>query len=131
MTPADEMRAAAKLLRERATDLTQGHWSYQPGPPCAEVVAEEGGWIIATSRHVEDDDLRWVALMSPSLAPLLVDWLETEANCHGAAQETGRAAADLVDSLPGAGEEKTTFTVVIDTSGPAHAFARAILASAS
>jgi hypothetical protein len=120
------MRAAAKLLRDRAAELTQGCWNYQPGPPRAEVVAEEGGWIIATSLHIEDDDLRWMALMSPALAPLLADWLETEASCAGIGESVGKDTSDLLDAIAKDPLE-LKLTVVADTAVPALAFARAIL----
>ena len=130
MKPAEELRAAAKLLRERAAELTQGAWKYQPGPPRAEVVAEEGGWIIATSLHIEDDDLRWMALMGPDKAELLAVWLETEASCAGLGETVGKDTSNLLDAIAKEPLELRV-TVVADTAVPALAFARAILGAAS
>jgi hypothetical protein len=81
MKPAEELRAAAAKLRELADLATGEPWRYEPGPPRAEVIAENGGWIICTSLHIEDDDLRWIALMGPDNTPGVAALLEHYAKC--------------------------------------------------
>jgi hypothetical protein len=135
VTPAEEMRAAAKLLRDRAQPCTQGPWRYSPGSQrndydTAEVIAEEGGWIVATSRNRYESDFVWIALMGPDKAELLATWLETEAHCVGVGDGVGEKTSDLLDAI--AGEPlKLSVTVVADTAVPALAFARAVLGGAS
>lgn len=117
LKPADELRAAAANLRKLASEITLGRWEYQPGPPQAEIVAEEGGWIIATSRHVEDSDFRWIALMGPDKADVLADLLDEAGNlahfadvmAGGSAEECSlsiseRAALRLARSILGQGQ---------------------------
>jgi hypothetical protein len=106
--PAAQLRAAAKLMRERATEAeTPGYESDHPGKPwCPE-------WTYTVVRHVsrnvdtdcsahpwdsenERDCNRWgrhagyhIAGMHPGVALAVADWLEAEA-----------AAADLVANDP-------------------------------
>lgn len=116
MSPVEELRAAAAQLRAMAADCAQGPWGYQPGPPQAEVVAEEGGWIIATSRHVEDDDdLRWIALMGPDKAAVLPAW-----GSHPGGIETPQIVRTVED----------TAKIVDHHFGLELAFARSILGGA-
>lgn len=69
----------------------------------------------------------WWALLSPeTAAPLLADWLETEAACIALVEDGKSAMPKLLEAIaPGAVDEDMTVTVV--TSGSALAFAQAIL----
>jgi len=67
-------------------------------------------------------------LVTPDLAQLLADWLETEAACIALVDDGKAAMPKLLDAIePGSADENTTFTVSVVTSGSALAFARAIL----
>ena len=77
-TPAEEMRAAAKLLRETGTVTTPGPWTtgHVPGvgwcvsnPTLSMCVAAEQGWL-------GEGDAAWIALAHPGLAEPLAQWLE-------------------------------------------------------
>lgn len=81
-TPSDQLREAATQLRELAVEATEGPWNYDPAygfGSTAEVVAENGGWIVVRGDHAEDSNLRWIAAMSPAVAEPLAAWLESVA----------------------------------------------------
>lgn len=144
MTPADELRAAAAKLREMAGAATQGTWTATPmyktaeGCRCMSCTDDKPwAWQIDVvdgpdsgdcffPMHINRPDAAWIALMGPDKAEMIAVWLETEAECIG-------AAADVMDTMPklmnsvGARPVETTMHVTIDTSGPALAFARAVL----
>lgn len=80
-TPADELRAAAALLRERATNATPGPWS-QTG-------IGDYGWTVSspTGALVDTDDsdqgradADFIALMHPGVGAALADWLDAVAD---------------------------------------------------
>lgn len=93
MSPADELRAAATLLRETANKATPGPWSASPvwsprsqatsavyslahptGTHASEVVPS----MLATPKRplVRPGDAAWIALMSPAVAEPLAAWLD-------------------------------------------------------
>ena len=59
-TPAEELRQAAKLMREQAQAATPGPWS-------------------AFAECHETPDAKYIAGMHPGVALAVADWLETEA----------------------------------------------------
>ncbi len=85
MTPADELRAAATLLRERAAKATSGPWADLPYLGGDVYIKEADGsyrFIAQTARHddaFQPDDACWIATMHPGLAEPLAAWLEVEA----------------------------------------------------
>lgn len=85
MTPAEELRAAAKLLRETAEQATPGPWG-------VESVASESIGVLSYPAHAfvatigvrtADEsvtaDAAWIALVSPALAKPLAAWLDSRA----------------------------------------------------
>ena len=119
MTPADEMRAAAKLLREKAAAATPGPWeieyAYQSDRPQAVFrmdPAEPDDLDMALGVGIMDEpaDNAWVALLGPDKAEPLACWLDvaarmTNIGCRMAGRESlsveQRAARDLVRSILG------------------------------
>lgn len=132
MTPAQELLTAAARLRTLAAAATPGPWTLTKNLQRNTRSHMQSTWTrpglapqsVKPSQH---SDYAWITLMGPDKAELLADWLETEAACLGAGEEAGNAMVDLVDSVAGQ-PAQTTFSITIDTSGPALAFARAILA---
>lgn len=82
MTAADELRAAAKKLRETASNAlgSDRPWRYAPGKP-SDSVRTESGWEIAYGD--DPSNLRWIALASPALAEPLADLLDDLADFVG------------------------------------------------
>jgi hypothetical protein len=86
MTPAEELRAAAALLREKATEATDGPWEieysyagdrpqalFRMNPDHPDDVDEALGVGVMD----EPADNVWVALMSPAMAEPMAAILET------------------------------------------------------
>ena len=95
-SPADELRQASSLMRERAKAATPGRWRYNPdkhfredgtcrfseavftGPPGKEAIA------VAITGETDDPqsmaDAEHIAGMQPAVALAVADWLETEAS---------------------------------------------------
>jgi hypothetical protein len=91
-TPADELRTAAKLLRELAEAATPGNWWAEELPPNKHhnhpahwVKTEyEDGDNCLTSQVVADcpwkqADAAFIAAMHPGVGAALADWLESAA----------------------------------------------------
>ncbi len=79
-TPADTIRRAATLMRQRAQAATPGPWhignAVNPTTPCnihtfpgAQPIADDVGWL----------DAEHIAAMHPDVAALIADWLAFEA----------------------------------------------------
>lgn len=132
-TPSETLMAAADLIRDLAAKTVHdcaaescGGWHEYRGPcggccSCLGSCVQEGPEPPAGS---------WWAAFSPDKAPLLADLLEAEAACIASVDDVKRIMPKILDGIEsGAGDEDTTITVTIDTSGPALAFARAILGS--
>lgn len=77
-TPADTIRRAAQLMRERATAASPGPWhignAVDPTTPCnvhtfpgAQDVADNVGWL----------DAEHIAAMHPGVALAVAAWLDT------------------------------------------------------
>lgn len=83
-TTTTDLRKAAALLRDLAAKAVEGPWRYSHGShrndyDKAEVIAENGGWIVAASHAVNDDSFRWIAALSPAVAEPLAAWLDSVA----------------------------------------------------
>lgn len=71
----------------------------------------------------------WLDLMRPPVGLMLADWIEAEAACIASVDDVQRIMPKILDGItPGAGDEDTTITVTVDTSGPALALARHVIA---
>jgi hypothetical protein len=84
MTPVEELRAAATLIRETASKATPGGRATHPsaaGTGAVDVLAN--GTYIA--QECTGPDAEWIALMSPDKAEPIAAWLE-------------RCAEDLADA---------------------------------
>lgn len=137
--PSETLVAAADLIRDLAAAATPGPWSTVrrvdsngnlrqsdfTRPPVADGCSPQTRAV----RSHETPDYEWIAALSPALAPLLINWLEAEAACIASVDDVQRIMPKILDGItPGAADDET-ITVTIDTSGPALAFARAILGS--
>lgn len=74
MTPAEELRAAASLLREMAANATpvshtDGRWTAHAGGTVT------GDYTVAY-RCLMQGDAEWIALAGPQIAEPLAAWLE-------------------------------------------------------
>lgn len=90
LRPAAELRAAAKLMRERAGRATAGPWETCQQGDCWLVMSSLFGQV-ATSAHEDEDadavviierdhrDAEYVASMHPGVARAVADWLDAEA----------------------------------------------------
>jgi hypothetical protein len=91
-TPADELRAAAQLIRERLMPVTEApwtRWTEQESVPGwdgfivigddAPIDADECNPI---ARFYTEEDARWALLMHPGVGEALADWLETAAEYY-------------------------------------------------
>lgn len=98
MRPADELRAAAKVLRETASNATPGPWADcstaydgawpvmvigQPGPD-----DDRGQDVLVVPHTVDEDivvleDVAWIVLANPALAKPLAVLLEDLADFVG------------------------------------------------
>lgn len=123
LTPAATLRAAATLIRETASNATQGH----PAPWHAEPDFN-GWWHVATpaphlvTSAAKEPVAAWIALMSPAVAEPLAAWL------GGAGDDLGGAEAYLARTAP-PGEIFDPFDYVDEPESvrAALAFARSIL----
>jgi hypothetical protein len=84
LTPADELRAAAHLIRRHADGVTPGSWKSEASLRYGHRVgaANNSAWVARTGEHDEENSARdadWIALMQPSIGLSLADWLEAEA----------------------------------------------------
>ena len=108
MTPAEELRAAAKLMRERATAATPGPWhrvaGIWHGETFAAVIGAKGDpedaetWLMATGRGCREADAHHAASWHPLVALAVADWLDAEAVHYDdlAASPWGEAGAAFV-----------------------------------
>jgi hypothetical protein len=122
MTPAEELRAAAKKLRKMSDDL--GEWWYDDN--ITHVRDRNGDLVTAAG----PEDGRWMALLGPQLAEPLAGWPEAEAACQEAiAEDVGsQKLARILDIIAGR-ETGAELTTSFDVGPQALAFARAILGS--
>ena len=81
MSPAEELRAAATLLRETASKATPGPWTVHTIAGIGRTVNDPEGSLsipVGTS-WVSADDGAWIALMSPAVAEPLAAVLDDQA----------------------------------------------------
>lgn len=111
MTPAEELRAAATLLRETASKATPGPWQIRDGNKVSSNIAardehmviDGGGWTDGTRAVVYGAaltaDAAWIALMSPAVAEHLFRWLYDAANDIAGAEVVGSKLPDAADPI--------------------------------
>lgn len=79
MSPAEQMRLAARLLRERTALIDPGPWAVVPNPPeqfgSLELV-QGADWAVARAKVGEG---AYIATMHPGVGRAVADWLEVEA----------------------------------------------------
>lgn len=86
MSPDEELRAAATLLRDTATRATPGPWGVESESAHSHGIYSYPGHSFAASIGNLDADeyaqhvARWIALLNPELAEPLAAWLEETAN---------------------------------------------------
>jgi len=100
MTPVEELRSAAVLLRQRAEDATPGPWKHTGHGPgyehmgCGEVYTlgdgVEGGGIAAPAGdcyprgdYSPDGDMAWIATVHPGVGLALADAMDQAASDFG------------------------------------------------
>ncbi|MEU9606172.1 hypothetical protein [Streptomyces sp. NPDC048057] len=138
MTPADELRAAAALLRTLATAATPGPWRQHDthldlGGHTATVLSghqnttELRAWLPTMSHEPWDEtrnvwaDASYIALMDPTVGLALGEWLDHAATAHDASV----TAAASVWPDPADAAERSAW-VARQTELPALAVARAL-----
>lgn len=125
MQPSDQLVAAADLIRDLAAHACKGPW-FAPGPDDTEerIWAHNGhgprGYTVVES--CDYDDGRWIAALSPALAPMIQVWLR-RASEHWAVAT--KAAGEGVRG--GSGALITSDQLVGETDHAALALARALL----
>ena len=142
MSPAETLRAAAKLLRKRGKEATPGPWDDHSADGSAWPILIHGGPIkddptdrrdtvikvhesIADEEIVAPDDAAWIALMSPAVAEPLAAWLEHAATDLETAEIAATKWGDAEQLKPG------DYIDEPDSAERALAFARAILGRTS
>ena len=127
MSPADDLRAAATLIRATASKATPGPWEIRDGNKVSSNVAardermviDGGGWTDGTKAVVYGAaliaDAAWIALMSPAVAEPLAAWLEATATDIEISEE----------------DRKAGWSAFISPAHPALTVARAILGRSS
>ena len=87
--PADELRAAAQLLRERATApyVQPGPWHVHEAYGFLRVDNDRDktseAWTVKSGADVAEENrgtAEWIALMHPGVGEALADWLEATAD---------------------------------------------------
>lgn len=88
MTPASTLSRAADLIRDTAAAATPGPWAVDDPAYVETIYAEDGTSVVAGGRwggeaSVFNDsaDARWIALMSPAVAPAIEALLREYARC--------------------------------------------------
>jgi hypothetical protein len=81
LTPADELRAAAHLIRRHADGVTPGPWKSEASVQYGHRVgaADNSAWVARTGDRDEEHSARdadWIALMHPVLGAALAEWLD-------------------------------------------------------
>lgn len=119
VTPSETLSAAADLIRDLAAKAAKGPW-HAPGPDDTDerVWSENGypgGYTVAEGGDF--DDFRWIAALSPALAPHLESILRWAGKVCANAEVDGwdrariwaemddsmRSALDLADAILGSG----------------------------
>lgn len=79
MTPVEQLRAAAKVLRETASNATPGPWSLLSYQIVGLYDEAADSVTDVAFTYWSEQNARWVRLASPALAEPLAAWLEREA----------------------------------------------------
>ena len=100
MTPVDPLRAAARLMRERAEAATPGPWE-----PVLQIVRAPNWpdvvdvWVAKTDRAVmelgDPANAAHIASWDPQVALAVADWLDSEADWTQCAEAVAVARAYL------------------------------------
>lgn len=116
MNPAEELRLAAKLMRERAGTATLGPWQHMclGSEGClvlrtSGTLRERGHGRVARFGHKEwkadHADAEYVASMHPSVALAVADWLDAEEAVIGGFREPDPLALAVARACLGTGSE--------------------------
>ena len=133
MTPAETLLAAADRIRDLAAATTKPRkpefgWGFldedevQPGYPGTDVVCSQAGGTELVAEKVCWEDARWIAALSPAVAPMIETMLRWAAKvCSDAAadgwsedriwaeaDDSMRAAIDLARAILGSGVDTQT-----------------------
>lgn len=111
MTPAETLRAAAKLLREIAKNAAPGPWGVEYENSKSLSVLSYSGQAFVAFIGVEDapgvrGDAAWISLVHPGLAEPLAAWLDATAEqysrsgCEPAMADRALAVARTVLDQP-------------------------------
>ena len=84
MTPVEELREAARLMRERAGEATPGPWRSEFSGPTGCVVLDAGSsnaldHVARTGHYRDHADAAHIASWHPVVALAVADWLDHEA----------------------------------------------------
>ncbi|MFM9635926.1 hypothetical protein [Streptomyces turgidiscabies] len=84
MNAADELRAAAKTLRQRAEAATPGPWKPDHSIPYGHRVgsSDDSDWVAWTGEYTEtgsEADASYIATMGPTVGKAIVELLERAA----------------------------------------------------
>lgn len=119
-SPAEVLREAARLMRERANDVVSGRWEtrtdmqkrtsrFVADQPVYRVIApNEGIAICSTAEHAV-----YIASMHPAVGLAVAEWLEQAAAGYEqiVAGSYGEAGALFVSGLDGSGDPDPALTV--------------------
>jgi hypothetical protein len=119
MSGAETLRAAAKVLRDTASNATPGPWTADE-----DEIRADCEWRLVASTYTGDlaqgrANAAWGALMSPDKAEHLFRWLADAANDMAGAEVVGSKLPDAADPIEYCDEP--------DSVRAALAFARTIL----
>ncbi|MER8233507.1 hypothetical protein [Streptomyces sp. NPDC094049] len=81
-SPADELRAAAEMLRRHATAAeTKRPGRWHPGAAGSVISPRKGGITYVTPQTIPDgaEIARYIAVMGPDVGQALADWLDYHA----------------------------------------------------
>ncbi|WP_410652097.1 hypothetical protein [Amycolatopsis sp. cmx-4-54] len=102
-TPADELRAAAKLLRERASAVPPGKWvpskTRTLGDPVIVNDPDRPTVLIETHAARYEDVNAYLLLVSPTIAEPLAAWLDNTAEWAATGEPCPFAEAEAVAKL--------------------------------
>ena len=87
MTPAEELRSAAEMIRRHATDVTAGPWKSEASVAHGHRVGttNDTSWVAWTGEHREENsaqDADWIALLHPGVGLALAKLLDDCAELH-------------------------------------------------
>jgi hypothetical protein len=85
-TPAEELRTAAKAMRERAKPCDQGSWIAVPSSALATARVDGADWTVC---RAHDNEAVHIASWHPGVALAVADWLDRfgdELYCYGPAE---------------------------------------------